>query len=61
MKVTIEGMGCMHCVARVTAALKALGADVKKVEIGSAELEAFDEKQVKEAIEGLGFRVTEIA
>ncbi|MBR3270360.1 MAG: heavy-metal-associated domain-containing protein, partial [Clostridia bacterium] len=35
MTLKISGMGCMHCVAKVTAALKELGADVKKVEIGS--------------------------
>ncbi len=61
MVVKIEGMGCMHCVARVTAALKEIGAVVKNVEIGSAELEAFDADKVKAAIENLGFTVKEIA
>ncbi len=61
MVVKIEGMGCMHCVAKVTAALKEIGADVKKVEIGSAEIGAFDPKKVTEAIERVGFTVKEIA
>lgn len=61
MVVKIEGMGCMHCVAKVTAALKEIGADVQKVEIGSAELKDFDPKKVTEAIEGAGFSVSEIA
>ena len=29
MVLKIEGMGCMHCVAKVTAALKEIGADVE--------------------------------
>ena len=39
--VKISGMGCMHCVARVKAALEALGAKDAKVEINSAEF-SFD-------------------
>ena len=61
MLVKIEGMGCMHCVKRVTNALNELGAVVKKVEIGSAQLEGADAEQVRAAIEKLGFKVAKIA
>ena len=61
MVLKIEGMGCMHCVARVKNALNALGADVKNVEIGSAEIGPFqDTDKIKEAIEGLGFKLVSI-
>lgn len=60
MVVKIEGMGCMHCVKKVTNALSGIGAEVKKVEIGSAEVEG-DPKAIRAAIEGVGFKVTEIA
>ncbi|MBR0426441.1 MAG: heavy-metal-associated domain-containing protein [Clostridia bacterium] len=62
MVLKIEGMGCMHCVAKVTAALKEIGADVKNVEIGSAEIADFaDTEALKNAIQKAGFSVKEIA
>ncbi len=58
MVLKISGMGCMHCVAKVTAALKAIGADVKKVEIGSAEVgDGIDLDKLKAAIEDAGFEL----
>ena len=61
MTLTIKGMGCMHCVAKVTAALKQLGADVEKVEIGSAVIGDFADKQaLKAAIENAGFELESI-
>ncbi len=56
MLLIIEGMGCMHCVKKVTAALEGAGASVKKVEIGSAEIEPFEDVSLlKAAIEKAGF------
>ena len=61
MVLKIKGMGCMHCVAKVTAALKELGADVKSCEIGSAEIGPFeDQAKLKEAIESAGFELESV-
>ena len=58
MILKISGMGCMHCVAKVPAALKELGADVKNVEIGSAEIgNGIAVDQLKAAIENAGFEL----
>lgn len=58
MVLKISGMGCMHCVAKVTAALKAIDADVKKVEIGSAEIgDGVELEKLKVAIENAGFEL----
>ncbi|MGN0766514.1 MAG: heavy-metal-associated domain-containing protein [Christensenellales bacterium] len=57
----IEGMGCAHCIARVTNALKALGADAEEVKLGSARFSYEGETaDVKDAIEDLGFDVIDI-
>ena len=59
--VTISGMGCAHCIARVTKALETLGAEVISVEINSAVIDFGDDvSPVKEAIEELGFKVVSI-
>ncbi len=57
----IEGMGCAHCVKRVTEALAGVGAAVTRVEIGSADF-SFDgeAKAAAEAIEECGFDVTDL-
>ena len=40
ISLSVEGMSCGHCVARVTKALAALpGVEVNKVDIGRAEIE----------------------
>ena len=54
-------MGCMHCVARVKAALEGLGAKEINVAINSAELE-YDgnAEDIRKAIEGLDFGVVSI-
>lgn len=57
----IDGMSCGHCVARVQKALSNLaGVDVKKVEVGSAEM-SYDPSRVApdrilEAVDYLGFQ-----
>ena len=58
MLLRIEGMGCMHCVAKVKSAMEALGAEVKSCEIGSCEIEGVDNiDQIRDAIEGVGFEL----
>lgn len=56
---TIEGMGCAHCVKSVTEALTELGAEVKNCIIGEADIR-FDGSldAVREAIDERGFSVT---
>lgn len=61
---TIEGMTCHHCVMAVTGAIKSLGIDNYRVEIGSASV-TFDENEVdieaiKAAIEEEGYKVISI-
>lgn len=60
-ELTIEGMGCMMCVKKVTAALEALGATVNECAIGSAKIAfAGDIAAVKDAIKAKGFEVTAV-
>ena len=61
MVLKIKGMGCMHCVAKVTKTMEALGAKVISCEIGSCEIEAFDDTdRIREAIEQAGFELISI-
>ena len=56
MVLKIEGMGCMHCVAKVTKTMEALGAKVISCEIGSCEIEGIDNVElIREAIKNAGF------
>ena len=58
MLLKIEGMGCMHCVAKVKKAMEDLGANVISCEIGSCEIEGVtDEEKIRDAIEGVGFEL----
>ena len=59
--ITIEGMGCAHCVKSVTEGLTNLGAKVESCAVGSAKI-AFDgdEAAIKEAVEDRGFTVKSI-
>lgn len=59
-KLTIEGMGCMKCVAKVTKTLE--GMDLQNVnvnlEAGTATFDgAYDEAGIKAAIDEIGFAV----
>ncbi len=62
--VKIDGMMCMKCVGRVENALKNLGVDYK-VSLENKEAvvtaDVVDDGKLKDAIEDLGFTVTEIA
>ncbi len=58
MVLKIEGMGCMHCVAKVRKAMEDLGANVISCEIGICEIEGvIDVDQIRDAIEGVGFEL----
>ena len=60
-EITIEGMGCEKCVAKVNKALEALGAKDLSVEIGKAVCTfEGEEAALKEAIEDVGFDVLAI-
>lgn len=59
--ITISGMGCSHCIARVTNALNTIGADVDSVGINTAVVDfGSDVEPIKESIEELGFKVISI-
>lgn len=64
LKLAIDGMHCGGCVARVTSALSRLdGVEIRKVEVGAAEL-AYDEvkltpEKVVEAVNRIGFTARE--
>lgn len=58
MLLKIEGMGCMHCVAKVRKAMEELGAKVISCEIGVCEIEGVsDTDLIRDTIEGIGFEM----
>ena len=61
--INIEGMSCGGCVASVTNALKRVGVEEPKVEVGSATIEYNEAEilrsQLIEAIEDAGFEIVE--
>ncbi len=58
MVLKINGMGCMHCVAKVTKAMETIGAEVVTCEIGKCEIKGQnDPDRIREAIEGAGFEL----
>ena len=60
-RVTTSGMGCQHCIARVTNALNTIGADIVSMELNSFVIDfGEDTAPVREAIEELGFEVKAI-
>ena len=61
MLITINGMGCMHCVAKVKKAMEDIGANVISCEIGSCTIEPYaDTNKIREAIEGAGFELVSV-
>ncbi len=61
MLLQIKGMGCMHCVAKVTAALKEAGAEIESVEIGKAIIKPFsDMDKLKKVISDAGFELESV-
>lgn len=62
MLITIKGMGCMHCVAKVTAALREIGAEIESVEIGKAIIADYpDTVKIEAAIKDAGFELESIS
>lgn len=60
-RVKTEGMGCQHCIARVTNAMNALGAGVASMELNDFTVDFNgDPGKIREAVEDLGFDVVEI-
>lgn len=61
MNIKIEGMGCMHCVAKVKKAMEDIGAIVINCEVGACEIEPYSNtERIRDAIEGVGFEVISI-
>lgn len=59
---TIEGMGCTHCVKSVTQALTDLGATVHHCDIGTADVSfAGNMDELCAAVADRGFTVTDAA
>lgn len=59
--ITTKGMGCQHCVMRVTKAMQGLGANIEKVELNDIAVESEkSEAELRAAIEKLGFEVVSI-
>jgi len=59
LKLTIEGMHCLACVARVRRALEKIdGARVDRVDVGSAEIsiDSLKEPLVLDAIRKVGYQ-----
>ena len=56
-RIRTEGMGCPHCIKKVTKAMEGLGADIERMELNDFTLELDASPDIiKEAIEALGFK-----
>lgn len=61
MTIQISGMGCMHCVAKVRKAMEEIGATVISCEIGTCEIESFEDTDlIRDTIERIGFDLVSI-
>ncbi len=59
--VKTEGMGCAHCIKRVTDSMNALCAKIDSIELNDISVEfSGDAAELREAIEDLGFDVISI-
>ncbi|MBO4563266.1 MAG: heavy-metal-associated domain-containing protein [Clostridia bacterium] len=60
-RIKTEGMGCPHCIARVTNALNAMGAEIRSMALNDFTV-GFegDPAAVRASIEDLGFDVISI-
>jgi len=61
----IDGMGCGHCVKKVTTALKESGFEVENVDIGTAKIKSeltaeAVQKAVSVALEDEGYMLTSV-
>ena len=56
-----KGMGCPHCIKRVTKAMTELGAEIGKVELNDVVVTTDrTEGELREAIEKIGFEVLSV-
>lgn len=56
-----EGMGCEHCIKRVTAAMEGIGAGAMRIELNDITVEfSGAEESIRNAIEDLGFDVISV-
>ena len=56
-----KGMGCPHCIKKVTKAMEKLGADIEKVELNDVAIASEKtEADIRAAIEAIGFEVVRI-
>ena len=61
INVKTEGMGCPHCIKRVTKAVEGLGATVEKMELNDFTVSYDkDPSDIRAAVEALGFKVVDI-
>lgn len=59
--IVTKGMGCPHCIMRVTKAMQKLGAEIGKVELNDIAVESDkSEAEIRAAIESLGFEVVSV-
>ena len=59
--IKLNGMGCAHCISRITLALNSIGADIISVELNKAVIDyGNDTSPIKEAVEDLGFELVSI-
>ncbi len=60
-RIKLSGMGCSHCVQRLTNAMKAIGASIISIQLNDCVVDFGDDDQpLKEAAEELGFDVLSI-
>lgn len=60
-RIRTSGMGCPHCIARVTKAMEAIGADIVSMELNDFTITfPGDTTAVRKAITDLGFEVISI-
>ena len=58
MKYNIKttGMGCQHCIKRMTKAMEGLGAEIERMELNDFTVDfSGDKEDLKKAVESLGF------
>lgn len=64
MKINVitEGMGCDHCIKRVTAAMEGIGAKIDSIQLNNFTIVTdTDKAAIKEAIEDAGYDVISMA
>ncbi|MBR0135685.1 MAG: heavy-metal-associated domain-containing protein [Clostridia bacterium] len=61
LRIRTEGMGCPHCIKKVTKAVEGAGAELKSMELNDFTLEySGDPDDIKKAVEAAGFKVVSV-